>query len=574
MADKDFKYKKKKSSKGKVIAILLAILAVGIAVAWMVTDRYYIESKKHLAPEDYYKLENMAPNKGIIVINGEVADTKCHMVNGVGYLPIEYVDRDINSRFYSDKETDGILYTTGKGTISFTAGSNTYTDEDGQIVNEATPPVIKEADRYYISADFVSKFSDITAASFTNPDRVVINADKEWNAAHVTEDAPVRYYAGIKSDIITDVTKGDLVKVLEQEGDKWTKVYTADGYTGYIKSDKLSGTEKQSTESADADTFTHITIDTPFTLSWFHVTNKDANANYDEHTKSVKGLDVICPTWYSFADNKGTINDFSDASLVEKMHAAGYKVWPVVNDLTNKVDMKELLSSKSMRERMIERLVSDATAFKYDGINVDFETITNESSIDFLQFLRELTIACHKNNLVVSVDNYPPKRYNFFYDVTEQAQYADYIVLMNYDEHYAGSEEIGSVSSMEFFRQNIADALEHVPAERLVNAMPFYTRLWGQNKSGKIVSSEALDMKTAQETISKNSAKLTWDEAAGQNVATYEKTNINYSMWVEDANSIKLRLDESKKNALGGVGFWRLGYETEDVWKFIAEYKN
>ena len=192
MADKDFKYKKKKSSKGKVIAILLAILAVGIAVAWMVTDRYYIESKKHLAPEDYYKLENMAPIKGIIVINGDVADTKCHMVNGVGYLPIEYVDRDINSRFYSDKETDGILYTTGKGTISFTAGSTTYTDENGQLVNEATPPVIKEADRYYISADFVSKFSDITAASYTNPDRVVINADKEWDAAQVTEDAPVR----------------------------------------------------------------------------------------------------------------------------------------------------------------------------------------------------------------------------------------------------------------------------------------------------------------------------------------------------------------------------------------------
>ena len=103
--------------------------------------------------------------------------------------------------------------------------------------------------------------------------------------------------------------------------------------------------------------------------------------------------------------------------------------------------------------------------------------------------------------------------------------------------------------------------------------MPFYTRLWGQNSSGKIVSSEALDMKTTQETIEKNKAKLTWDEAAGQNVATYEKTNINYSVWVEDGTSIKMRLDESKKNKLGGVGFWRLGYETEDIWKFIQEYK-
>lgn len=573
MADNNFKYKKKKSGKGKVIAILLAILAVGVAVAWMVTDRYYIEGKDRLETADYYKLENMAPNKGIIVINGEVADTKCHMVNGVGYLPVEYVDRDINSRFYSDKETDGILYTTGKGTISFTAGSNSYTDENGATVSADLPPVIKDTDRYYIEADFVAKHSGITAASYTNPDRVVINADKEWDSAKIVEDAPVRYYAGIKSDIITDVKAGDSVKVLEQEGDKWTKVYTDDGFTGYIKSEKLSDIEKQTATAADDETFTHLTIDTPVTVSWLNVTNPDANNNYEENIKNVKGLDVICPTWYSFADNKGTINDFSNAELVETMHAAGYKVWPVVNDINAKVDVKELLSSKAMRDRMIDRLISDASAFKYDGINVDFETITNDSSIDFLQFVRELSVACHKNNLVLSVDNYAPKHYNFFYDVEEQANYADYIVLMNYDEHYAGSEEPGSVSSMEFFKENIVDALKQVPAERIINSIPFYTRLWGQNSSGKVVSSEALDMKTAQETVEQNSAKLTWDEAAGQNVATYDKTNIKYSMWVEDATSIKLRLDETKKNGLGGVAFWRIGFETEDIWQLVQEYK-
>ncbi len=572
MADNDFKYKKKKNSKGKIIAILLAILAVGIAVAWMVTDRYYIEGKDRLDPNEYFKLENMAPNKGVIVVNGEIADTKCHMVNGVGYLPIEYVNRDINSRFYADKETDGVLYTTGIGTISFTAGSNDYIDENGATVTEENPPVIKDTDRYYIASDFVAKYSGVKAGSYTNPDRVAINADPEWDAAYVTEDSPVRYYAGIKSDIITDVAKGTSVKVIEPEGN-WTKVYTDDGFTGYIKSENLSETHKENSVAADAETFTHITLDTPITMSWFNVTNKDANKNYDEHVKYAKGLDVICPTWYSFADNKGTIDDYSDADLVEKMHKAGYKVWPVVNDLNNKVDVKELLSSKSMRDRMIERLISDANAFKYDGINVDFETITNESSIDFLQFLRELSIACRKNNLVLSVDNYPPKHYNFFYDVSEQSDYADYIVIMNYDEHYAGSEEPGSVSSMDFYKENIADSIKHVPEERIINAIPFYTRLWGQNKTGKVISSEALDMKAAQETIKENSAKTTWDEASGQNVATYEKTNVKYSMWIEDATSIKLRLDEAKKHNLAGVAFWRLGYETEDIWTLIQEYK-
>ena len=572
MAEKYQYKKKKKGSKGKVIAILLAALAVGIAVAWMVTDRYYIEGKDRLDPDQYFKIENMAPNKGIIVINGEVADTKSHFFNGVGYLPIEYVARDINSRFYADKESDSVLYTTGLGTITFTPGSNTYTDENGKTVTEENPPLVKDTDRYYIEADFVAKYSDISAASYTEPDRVVINQDKEWDAAYVKEDAPVRYYAGIKSDIVADAVNGDVLKVLGTEGD-WTKVYTKDGFTGYIKTEKISETHKESSEAVDADTFTHLTIDTPVTIAWFNVANPDANDNYAEYVKNVKGLDVIAPTWYSFGDSKGTINDFSSAELVEQMHKDGYKVWPVVNDFTSDVDIGALLSSKAMRDRMIERLVSDATYFKYDGINVDFETVTNESSGDFLQFVRELSIECRKNNIVLSIDDYPPRGYNSFYDMGEQAQYVDYVVLMNYDEHYAGSDEAGPVSSMEFFKNNIATALEFVPADRLINAIPFYTRVWGTNKSGKVVSSEAVDMKVAAETIEQNKANVVWDEAAGQNLATYEKTNVNYSIWVEDATSMKLRIDESKRNALAGVAFWRLGYETEDIWTYVQEYK-
>ena len=570
MAKYNYK-KKKKGGKAKVIAILLAILAVGVAVAWLLTDRYYIESKERLSPEKYFKLENMSPDKGLIIVDGEVADVKCHIFNNSGYLPIEYVSRDINDKFYLDKETDGVLYTNGAGTAVFTPGSNDYTDCNGEKVTRERPALIKETERYYLDPELVEEFSGVKCGSGSDPFRVAINTDKEWKSATAANNTVARYYAGIKSDIITDVAQGAQVKVIGEEGD-WTKVCTEDGYTGYIKTEALTDMKEEKTSELEDDSYTHISIEGPITLSWFHVTNAEANKNYDDNVKNVKGLKVIVPTWYSFADNKGTINDYSSAELVEKMHKAGYQVWPAVDDFNSEVDIKELLSSKALRDRMVERLVSDAKYMKYDGINVDFETIKNESSNDFLQFIRELSVECRKNNLVLSIDNYPPQGYNDFYDISEQAQYADYIVIMNYDEHFAGSDEAGSVSSKDFFVDNIEIALKHVPAERLINAMPFYTRVWETDLNGKVVSNEAVDMKVAQETVEKNNAKVELDTVTGQNLATYVKNKNDFSIWLEDADSIKWRLEETQKAGLAGAAFWRLGYETEDIWKLVEEY--
>ncbi len=570
MAKYNYK-KKKKGGKAKVIAILLAILAVGVGVAWLLTDRYYIESKERLSADKYFKLENMSPDKGIIIVDGEIADVKCHIFNDTGYLPVEYVARDLNDKFYLDKETDGVLYTNGVGTAVFTPGSNDYTNCNGEKVTRERPALIKETERFYMDPELVEEFSGVKCGSGKDPFRVAINTDKEWESATAAKDTVARYYAGIKSSIITDVAQGEQVKVLENEGD-WTKVRTEDGFTGYIKTEALTDKKQEKTEEKEDDSYTHISVDTPIALSFFHVTNATANQNYDENTKDVKGLNVIVPTWYSFADNKGTINDYSSAELVEKMHKAGYKVWPAVDDFNSEVDIKELLSSKALRNRMVERLISDALYMKYDGINVDFETIKNESSNDFLQFVRELSVECRKNKLVLSIDNYPPQGYNDFYDITEQAQYADYIVIMNYDEHYAGSEEAGSVASKEFFVNNIDTALNHVPAERLINAMPFYTRVWETDAGGKVVSNEAVDMKVAAETVEKNKAKVEADPVSGQNLATYTKDKNNFSIWMEDADSIKWRLEETKKKNLAGAGFWRIGYETPDIWGLVQEY--
>ena len=522
---------------------------------------------------DYYKAGELGTADGLIVFNGEVKEERAYMFNGGGYLPLEFVDRDLNDRFYFDKETDGILYTNGEGTITLTVGATEYTDVKGKTVKVDRAPLIKDDDKYYLDVDFMEKFTPMISSVQSDPARVVISCGNDgWEGAQVKEDAPVRYYAGIKSNIITDVKAGDSVRVEGTEGD-WTKVYTEDGFTGYIKTDKLSETSHVQKDPEDIDTYKHNKVDTPVAVAWFAVTNAVANQNAAEQTKDVKGLDVIAPTWYSFADNKGTINDFSEAGLVEDFHNKGMKVWPVVNDFTNDVNIKAILSSKAMRKRMIDRLISDATYMKYDGINVDFETITNDSSKDFLQFVRELSVECHKNNLVLSIDDYPPKGYNAYYDMEEQGQYADYIILMDYDEHYSGSDEPGSISSINYVKENIESALEHVPPEKLINALPFYTRIWGVDGSGKIISNAAAGMKETEDIIAENKAKTEWSDTYGQTVATYEKDGAKYSIWVEDAKSLKLKLDATKEKNLAGVAFWSLGYETADIWNLVTEYK-
>ncbi len=569
----EYRYKRKKNKGKKIAAIIIAIAAAAAAAAGFFVYRYLIESNERLAPVDYYKAGEMGSAEGLIVINGNVMEERAYFFNGGGYLPLEFVDRELNDRFYYDKETDGILYTNGEGTMSISVGVTEYTDTKGATVKAERAPFIKENDRYYIDAEFIQSFTSMTATTQTDPARVAITyGTKGWDGAGVLEDAPVRYYAGIKSNIITDVKAGDSVKVEGTEGD-WTKVYTEDGFTGYVKSSKLSDVALVKKDPVDADTYKHNKVDTPFSMAWFAVTNAVANQNAAEQTKEIQGLDIICPTWYSFADNKGTINDFSDAGMVEDFHNKGLKVWPVVNDFTNEVNIKEILSSKAMRTRMIERLMSDAAFVKYDGLNVDFETITNDSSKDFLQFVRELSVECHKNNIVLSIDDYPPKGYNSYYDMEEQGQYVDYVVLMNYDEHYAGSDEPGSVSSINFVKENIDAALEHVPAEKLVNALPFYTRIWGVDGSGKIISNASTGMKETADNIAANNAAVTWSDQYGQNVATYEKEGAKYSIWVEDAKSLKLKLDATKEKQLAGVAFWRLGYETADIWSVITEYK-
>ena len=286
----------------------------------------------------------------------------------------------------------------------------------------------------------------------------------------------------MKSPVLTELKKKDEVTVIENE-DNWRKVRTKDGFIGYVKKSALKKEEKKvvDTDFEEPD-FTNIKKDYTINMVWHNVTNSTANSTVLEKIAATKGLTTIAPTWYHVKDTEGNLESISSAEYVNYAHQSNIEVWATVRDFDGGISSNEeslaLLSSTSNRENLINQLIAEALQTGIDGINVDFEKISQECGEHYIQFIRELSVRCRQNGLVLSVDNYVPKGYNMQYNRKEQGVMADYVVIMGYDEHFGGSPEAGSVSSYNFVKEGIEETLKEVPAEKVISGVPFFTRLW------------------------------------------------------------------------------------------------
>ena len=312
-------------------------------------------------------------------------------------------------------------------------------------------------------------------------------------------------------------------------------------------------------------------MDGKVNMIWHQVTSTDANAYFADATANMTGVNVISPTWFYLLDTSGNIANISSADYVAQAHEKGLKVWGLIDNFTQEVSTTETLSNTAARQNIISQLIQAATSVGMDGINVDFESLSEDVGIHFLEFLRELSIECHKNNLVLSVDNPVPEDFTSHYDRAEQGRVVDYVIIMGYDEHYVGSEA-GSVASLPWVEQGIQDTLAEVPAERVINAVPFYTRLW--RTTGGNVTSEAIGMDQAQQVISENNVETYWDKTTSQNYGKYDIDNSTYQIWIEDSQSIAEKVKLVSKYNLAGVSAWKLGFENSGIWQVISDHLN
>ena len=556
---------KKKAAPVLVVLILIVIVGAAGVVSFLINR--YKPGTEYMAGNEYFNLTD--ENSVALIQNGELLEEQAVLIGGEPYAAYTYVESQLNSCFYWDEETKGILLTTSGGVQTLLPGDAAVAKTPG-----GQPAVQQESDgKVYISLDVVKEYTDLDYAYYSDPNRVVIR--NEWDgveqATVQSDTAQVRQKGGIKSLILADVQKGDTLLYLENL-DNWCKVMTADGYTGYIQTEDISEPEDIEARTAKKDSYERITRDHKINLVWHQSTSTESNDAMAEMTAEMTGVNVISPTWFSVTDETGTISSLASADYVKLAHEAGREVWGLIDNFNEAFDETTDLAYASVRSRIIEQLLAEAASCGMDGINVDFENLKEAGIPHYLQFLRELTSAAHAQNLVVSVDTPVPQAYTMYYQRGEQARFVDYMIVMAYDEHFAGSEEAGSVSSLPFVQQAVEEMTRVMPADQVICGIPFYTRVWTEKYGQSAITSEVLGMDGAKNYAKENQMTETWDASLGQNVATVETSDARYTIWMEDEQSMEEKLKVIQSADLAGVAEWKLGFECADVWSLISKY--
>ena len=556
-----------KKKAAPVLVVLILIVLVGASGVGSFLINRYKPGTEYMAGNEYFNLTD--ENSVALIQNGELLEEQAVLIGGEPYAAYTYVESRLNSCFYWDEETKGILLTTSGGVQTLLPGDAAVAKTPG-----GQPAVQQESDgKVYISLDVVKEYTDLDYAYYSNPNRVVIR--NEWDgveqATVQSDTAQVRQKGGIKSLILADVQKGDTLLYLENL-DNWCKVMTADGYTGYIRTEDISEPEAIEARTAKKDSYERITRDHKINLVWHQSTSTESNDAMAEMTAEMTGVNVISPTWFSVTDETGTISSLASADYVKLAHDAGREVWGLIDNFNEAFDETTDLAYASVRSRIIEQLLAEAASCGMDGINVDFENLKEAGIPHYLQFLRELTSAAHAQNLVVSVDTPVPQAYTMYYQRGEQARFVDYMIVMAYDEHFAGSEEAGSVSSLPFVQQAVEEMTRVMPADQVICGIPFYTRVWTEKFGQSAITSEVLGMDGAKNYAKENQMTETWDASLGQNVATVETSDARYTIWMEDEQSMEEKLKVIQSADLAGVAEWKLGFECADVWSLISEY--
>lgn len=556
---------KKKAAPVLVVLILIVLVGAAGVVSFLINR--YKPGTEYMAGNEYFNLTD--ENSVALIQNGELLEEQAVLIGGEPYAAYTYVESQLNSCFYWDEETKGILLTTSGGVQTLLPGDAAIAKTPG-----GQPAVQQESDgTVYISLDVVKEYTDLDYAYYSDPNRVVIR--NEWDgveqATVQSDTAQVRQKGGIKSLILADVQKGDTLLYLENL-DNWCKVMTADGYTGYIQTEDISEPEAIEARTAKKDSYERITRDHKINLVWHQSTSTESNDAMAEMTAEMTGVNVISPTWFSVTDETGTISSLASADYVKLAHEAGREVWGLIDNFNEAFDETTDLAYASVRSRIIEQLLAEAASCGMDGINVDFENLKEAGIPHYLQFLRELTSAAHAQNLVVSVDTPVPQAYTMYYQRGEQARFVDYMIVMAYDEHFAGSEEAGSVSSLPFVQQAVEEMTRVMPADQVICGIPFYTRVWTEKFGQSAITSEVLGMDGAKNYAKENQMTETWDASLGQNVATVETSDARYTIWMEDEQSMEEKLKVIQSADLAGVAEWKLGFERADIWSLISKY--
>lgn len=556
-----------------IIAILLILVIAGGALGKVLLDKYSY-SKEEADWNEFYQVSES--DRSAIILQDEMVEEQALIRDDVYYFDLATVHKYMNEVFYADMTEKLLLYANPTEVIRTTFGETSYTTTEG---TQDAGYVISfvEGDTVYVAADYVKLFTNY---SYDCYDRHV-QVYTEWGTRQVAQlkkDTAVRLRGGVKSPILTQAARGDTLEILEQM-ETWSKVKTADSVIGYVENKRLGDiTEETETPVTDYQEpeYTALTSDSKICLGWHSIGGAGGNDTLYSMVSGTKGMNVIAPTWFSLTDENGSIRNFGTANYVTTAHNMGLQVWGVVdnfnyaNETGTAISTLNMLSSTTSRQNFVRNVTDAAVSLGLDGINVDFEQLSSDCGPHYVEFIRELSIQCRNRGLVLSIANYVPFNFNDYYRLDIQGQVADYVIIMGYDEHWHGSKDPGSVASISYVSGGLDRTLQEVPANKVVNALPFYTILW--KTEGTDVTDEYITMNNEADFMNRAGVTAEWDEETCQNYAEWTSGNATYQIWLEDAESIAVKLNMMATKNIGGVAVWRLGYGTQAAWELINAY--
>ncbi|WP_129597422.1 glycosyl hydrolase family 18 protein [Anaerophilus nitritogenes] len=517
-------------------------------------------------------MENDAPimivNKnGVVLYEGEPIKVKEDT-----YIPLMSL-KDGLDLLVSYDETSGIAMISGpKKTIRF------YKDE-GVVLNLQEniqiPPMRIINGQPFIPIEHIKEYIGIQTNILDESKKIILKSvyENRYIAKLSKDSVSVRVEPKGWSYTVDVLKIEDEVEILKEDGE-WVKVLTPKGKIGYTK-----GNDLKNRQTIQKQNKQHEPIWSPegkIILTWEHVMKKSPDTS---KIGNLKGVNVISPTWLSLKDSDGNINNNISKEYIQWAHNRGYKVWALFSNDFNPKLTQEFFKNPYGKEKAIKDLLKLVKDNNIDGINIDFENVYLEDKDNMVMFVRELAAVFHEQNLVVSMDvtvKGGSATWSLCYDRQRLGEVIDYMILMAYDEHWGTSPVSGSVASKNWVQKGIEGLLEDVPAHKLVLGVPFYTRIWMEtpnveNPEKINVKSKAASMETVNKIIQQYGLQKTYDAKTGQNYIEYMEGNALNRIWIEDETSMNMRTDLIKLYNLAGLGSWRRGFETENIWYIIDE---
>lgn len=486
------------------------------------------------------------------------------------YLSKQDIANFFDKHIYKDEKTNKIVTTYEKkiAEIGFDDNTININGSDKEIYAHA----IEKDGQTYLPISEMADVYNIEMANIPETNIVTIDSlEKAQKRAIVNSNVSVKSSSNFISRTVDRIKKGDAVIVVSSNKG-YSKIRTGNGKVGIIKTNKL---ENEFTIREDMEE--EKQINGKVNLTWDYY-SEYASAPNRVGTK-IEGINVVSPAFF-YLGTDGKLKENVGKEGKEYLQWAkenGYKVWPMVsNAFAAKESLNitsNIMNSYEARKKLIESIISKCVEYELDGINLDFENMKAEDKDMYSRFIIELEPRLKEIGMVLSVDVTAPdggETWSMCFDRHVIGDVADYTIFMAYDQNGVSSKKPGTTAGYNWIKLNLVKFLqtEEIDPDKLILAVPFYTRIWTTNQDGKVVGNTTISMKDINKTIPDGESKQ-WNDELKQNYVEYTSGNNKKEIWIEDLESLKAKISLIKDNNLAGVASWEVDMASDDVWQMI-----